>query len=75
MTTNILIIAPLERSVHIAPIISILEYMATPKVAEKKHRADTNIDGTTFSRVFLIAICLSLFFVLSSKYLVDISIA
>ena len=44
MTTNVLIIAPLDNKVHIALIISILEYIPTPKVAAKKLTTLINID-------------------------------
>ena len=37
ITTTILMMAPLDIKLHKEPIISILEYIPTPKVAPKKH--------------------------------------
>ena len=44
ITTNILMIAPRAIRIHRELIISILEYMPTPKVAAKKLSALTMID-------------------------------
>ena len=44
-TINILMTAPLARRVQIAPIISTLEYMVTPKVAAKRLMALVNTDN------------------------------
>ena len=43
-TNNILIRAPLLIKLHIEPIISILEYIPTPKVAAKKQAALTRTE-------------------------------
>lgn len=46
ITTHMLMRAPLAIKMHSELIISILEYMPTPKVAAKKLRALTNTDCT-----------------------------
>ena len=59
---------------HIEAIISILEYIATPNVAAKKQNAETIIEVEVLDNVSFIASNL-FFFLRSSRYLVDISIA
>ena len=69
-----LIIEPRANKLHIEAIISILEYIATPNVAAKKQNAETIIVVEVFDNVYFIASNL-FFFLRSSRYLVDISIA
>lgn len=46
ITVIILMMEPRDKRLQMDPIISILEYIATPNVAPKKHSADVIIDGT-----------------------------
>ena len=76
ITTIILIIAPLERRLHIALIISIAEYAVTPNVAAKKQKPLVSIDFIEVSCAILIAsFLLHPFTVRSLWYLFVISIA
>ena len=75
ITAIILIIAPLDISVHKEPIISILEYTPTPNVAPKKHNPETTIELIDVPSAKSIASFFDFPFFLSFTYLVVISIA
>ncbi len=75
MTVNILIKAPRAISMHIEPIMSISEYIATPNVAAKSPIPETAIDGMEVESAAVTAPFLSAPPILSVLYLVVISIA
>lgn len=60
MTASILMMAPRAISMHIELIISMVEKMATPKVATKRPRPETMIEGAEVRMAMVAEVFLSL---------------